>query len=534
MISSTWRLWAWVAIALHFLILLFLGLSRHWAYLTSLNDLGVFDQAVWGTMQGDWFLNTSNHFSKPLNWLGFHFNLILLAFVPLYWVNPSPEWFALVQALALSLAAWPIFLFASNACQSERSAFIWALVYLFNPLVLNAAAWDFHPVSLAVPFVALGMFAIAREKRSTLFCCCLALLLIQEQMGLTVAGLGVLWGVQTRKWLPGVILVVLGIAHAFLILGVVMPAFSLTNNHWMLAAGNDSFNRYGWLGHSFIEIGHNLVTRPLAVLRIVMFDMGGAWYLMLLLLPLLGLPLAAPAMLLPGLSDLAANLLSSNPMPRSMMAYHNAVLVAVFTIAAIDGCQRICRWNNFMSLLQWAGLVLMSSFILGYKWAPFPLPLALNAWQPRHFPYVPEQGASKILSAIGSNSSVSAQANVGSHFSQRREIYVFPEHIDSVDFIVLRLESPTSRLTPTSKESLGTFAHHLQMDSADYIATVDCILRSGKYGVVIWESPWLLLSPKVRVDSTRIEEVSFTIEALKKEWRVGESSRISNACLLPH
>jgi len=36
--------------AVHFAVILALGLLRHWGYMTSLNDLGVFDQAVWGTV----------------------------------------------------------------------------------------------------------------------------------------------------------------------------------------------------------------------------------------------------------------------------------------------------------------------------------------------------------------------------------------------------------------------------------------------------------------------------------------------------
>ena len=71
--SSTWRRWTWIAISIHFLLTFSLGLSHYWVYI--LNDLGVFDQTVWGTLNGDFFLSTINNpFGKPINWLGFHFN----------------------------------------------------------------------------------------------------------------------------------------------------------------------------------------------------------------------------------------------------------------------------------------------------------------------------------------------------------------------------------------------------------------------------------------------------------------------------
>ena len=88
---SRWRRWTVIAISIHFVVILALGLFRHWGYMTSLNDLGVFDQAVWGTLHGQFMLNTSNEFNQQINWLGFHFHPILLLFVPLYAIAPYPE-----------------------------------------------------------------------------------------------------------------------------------------------------------------------------------------------------------------------------------------------------------------------------------------------------------------------------------------------------------------------------------------------------------------------------------------------------------
>jgi uncharacterized membrane protein len=58
-IDNCLRYSAGIASLLFFLLFLFLGLSRHWGYLTSINDLGVADQVVWGFLNGEFFLNTS-------------------------------------------------------------------------------------------------------------------------------------------------------------------------------------------------------------------------------------------------------------------------------------------------------------------------------------------------------------------------------------------------------------------------------------------------------------------------------------------
>jgi len=153
-------------ILIYFSIIFALGFFRYWGFMASVNDIGQYDQAVWGFFHGKPFLNTIAY-NQQVNWLGLHFNPILILFVPFYAIIPSAMWLTFAQSLALSLAAWPIFLLASHVCGSEKAGFLWALVYLANSYVLNAAAWDFHPISLAVPFVATCMWSI--EKKIFLF-----------------------------------------------------------------------------------------------------------------------------------------------------------------------------------------------------------------------------------------------------------------------------------------------------------------------------------------------------------------------------
>lgn len=513
-----WRGWTAAAIIIHFVVILGLGLFRHWGHMTSLNDLGVFDQAVWGTLHGQFLLNTSI-LDQPINWLGFHFHPVLLLFVPLYAIAPYPEWFALAQALALSVAAWPIFLLTSRVCRSEMAGLLWAIVYLANPFLLNAAAWDFHPVTLAVPFVALGLLAVEKADNRLLFLSCLPLLFIQEQLGLTIAAFGVLWGLRNKGWKTAAILFLLGTAQTALVLGVIMPAFSPSGSHLMLSSGPDQLSRYGWLGHSVTEVAQTLVTQPATVIGKVMGGFGGARYLALLLLPFLGLPLAGIASLLPALPDLAANLLSSNAMPRSVFAYHSVILVPALTIAAAYGARRISLWWSWLSSAQVSGLALTASLILGYALAPLPIPGANNFWEPRHFLHEPDPTVAEVRAAINSNASVSAQGNIGAYFSQRDEIYLYPHMIGRVDTLVLRLDSPTKKLFPREPEGVASLASHLQMRPAEYLASIECLLSGEGYGVALWRDPWLAFSRSGN-NFVAVSGIRKKLEQLQKEWQV--------------
>ncbi|HXU94371.1 MAG TPA: DUF2079 domain-containing protein [Gallionella sp.] len=501
---------------------MFLGLTRHWGYLTSINDLGVFDQAVWGTLHGQFLLNTTQ-LDQPINWLSFHFHPVLLLFVPLYAMAPWPEWFTLAQALALSIAAWPIFLLASRVCRSETAGLLWAIAYLFNPFLLNAAAWDFHPVALAVPFIALALLAVENENKRMMLLSCIPLLFIQEQLGLTVAAFGLLWWLRNRQWKFALAVVLLGTAHAALVLGVFMPAFSPTGSHVMLAGDLGQLSRYGWLGKSLGDIAANLLHHPWQIFQQAIFGWRGWSYLVLLLLPLLGLPLAATAYLLPALPDLGANLLSANPMPTSMVAYHSVTLVPLFTVAAAYGARHVSMGWNWLSVKQVNGLVLVASLGMGYALSPLPVPGALNFWEPSRFPVVSDPLPDAIRAALG-NVSVSAQGNIGAHLSQRSRIYAYPKKLDEVGAIVLWLESPTNRLIPTEPGgNFASLASHLQMHPADYLASIECLLSGKEYHVLVWQDPWLVLEREPLASTTDpfvAASIRQKIQRLRAAWQV--------------
>jgi len=527
-ISGTYyRWWIKVAIMVQFFIFMLLGLSRHWGFMTSINDLGVFDQAVWGVLHGESFLNTSQ-LNQPINWLGFHFHPILFLFVPLYAFLPNVIWFTTAQAFALSVGAWPIFLLARSVYQSEKLGLIWALVYLLNPFLLSAAAWDFHPTSLVVPFVAAGMLAIEIKNFRLLILSSLFILICQEHLGVMVVGFGFLWWIHNKQWKTGASLILLGIAYFVLVLKVIIPAFSPTGEHLMLGKGLGHLSRYSWLGDSLKEIINTALFQPIFVIKTAMLEMGGAKYLLILLIFFLGFPLAAPEYLLPGLSDLMANVLSSNPMPRNIFDYHSVCLVPVITVGSVYGVERISRLKIKFSEIELASFVLIVSFIGGYFLAPLPLPGARNIWQPNNFLNLPDSNVSAIRSMVGEENSVSAQANIGTHFSQRQEIYNYPNKVGEVDTIILRLESPTininnfpDRLKKHRRYTPYMLDGHLQMDRTEYMVSIEHLLSGKEYGVFYWNDPWVVMKKsRGNQRSKQVREIEQKLNRLREKWKI--------------
>jgi len=309
-----------------------------------------------------------------------------------------------------------------------------------------------------------------------------------------------------------------------------MPALSPTGQHVMLGKGLGQLSRYSWLGNSMREIFKMLLLHPVYVTKIVMLDMGGANYLLVLLIPFLGFPLASPLFLLPGLADLMANMVSANPMPRSLFAYHSISLVPVLTVLAVYGSERISRWIKKFSVKELSGFVFITSFILGYYFAPLPLPGAKNVWAPINFLNLPDPIVQTICFEVGDKASVSAQANIGAHFSQRKEIYCFPNKIGEVDAIVLRLESPTTNINNLPEQMKSdrkylttTLDAHLQMDRTEYMDTIESLLYGSDYGVLYWNDPWLVFKRGI-VDHGSDELIEQKLNQLRDEWQISPTN----------
>jgi len=451
-----------------------------------------------------------------------HFNPILALFAPLYAIRPAAEWLILIQALAISITAWPLYVLGVRVLSSEHSAMLWTIVYLFNPFVLGAAAWDFQSIALASPLMALGMLSLELKRPKLLLFSCLLLLLVREHFGVAVAGFGVLWWLRHRTLVPGLLAVGLGGASFLMVLGVIMPALSPVGSHMMLSQDLGQLSRYGWLGSSMSDVVRTLVLHPVDVLRVVFLELGGWMYATLLLLPLAALPLAGREFLLPAVADLTANLLSANPMPRSVFAYHSIALIPVLVVAGMHGARRLSRFERY-SVVGLGRLVLVASLLVTYRLLPLPLPGATNIWEPVEYRLRPEKSLSEIRALLPSEVTLSAQANIAPHFTQRASIRAFPHGLGEVDCVVLRLASPTGRIGGDNPGEVGSLAHHLQMDPADFLTSVRDVVASDEYALRYWNPPWTVLCRGASMGDAEKETIYSEVDDVAEMWELPPS-----------
>jgi hypothetical protein len=153
-------------------------------------DLAIFVREIWGIRSGDLSLPTMNRF-----------DIFSDHFVPILWaVAPLARWFPIaglllfLQTLALALTGWILFRCALKEIPSLAALAV-GIAFFLHPSVQNANLFEFHCLSLALPFLAL--FLWLREEHPYLATLALVVALTARE---EVAGVLLIWGfVQARK-----------------------------------------------------------------------------------------------------------------------------------------------------------------------------------------------------------------------------------------------------------------------------------------------------------------------------------------------
>jgi hypothetical protein len=168
---------------------------------------------------------------------------------------------------------------------------------------------------------------------------------------------------------------------------------------------------------------HTALTDPWQIVTTA-FTGRGLGYIARLVLPLGGLVVLAPLMLIAALPELAVNLLSAATTQTSIRFHYTAGLIPVLLAAAVFGAKRVDPRVPVASIVL--VLCVVSNYLLGPVpiWRFFPggqQQQALAAKVTEH-----DRIAAEGLRLIPGNAVVSASNSLGAHLSARRRILSFP------------------------------------------------------------------------------------------------------------
>jgi uncharacterized membrane protein len=410
------RLLLWIAVAAYAVGFSALSILRHRAFQTGRFDLGNMVQAVWSTAHGN-PLQITGLRGDQISRLAAHFDPILIALAPLWLVWPSPDLLLVVQAIAIALGALPVFWLGRKHLRSERAGLGFALAYLLYPATQWLTLNEFHPVALATPLLLFAFWFLDDDRLVPFALCAIAAAASKEEIGLVVAGFGIWYALARHRVGVGLVIAALGLAWSVIAIAVVIP-------HFHTAGESDFYGRYSEVGGSPAGIVKTTFTHPSRIAHAA-FTGRDLRYVLQLVLPLAGLSLLAPLVLIAALPELALNLLSATPTQTSIHFHYTAGLIPPLVIAAVLGAKRLSRWT-----IPVAMAVVLAALAGSYRLGPVP------AW--REVPggsrfqataaHVTEHDriAAKALRLIPKTVVVSATNTLGGHLSARRRVLSFP------------------------------------------------------------------------------------------------------------
>jgi uncharacterized membrane protein len=375
-------------------------------------DLGNAVQPIWNTLHGNVLQLTDIQGNQAVR-LGSHVDPLLLVFAPLWMVWSSPLMLLVVQAVAVSAGALPVFWLARKHLGDDRAAAFFALAYLAYP----ATQWKaldpntgFHAVSLALPLLLYALWWLDEERWVLFGLMALLAAASKEQIPLIIGCLGLWYGASRRRPLVGLSIFAAGLGLTLFEVQFVVPHFS--------SAHADPFSgRYDAVGGTPVGILKTLAAHPLSLAAAV-FTPHKLGYLGLMFVPLLGLCFRAPLLLAVATPSLAINLLSSSPEQTSISGHYGAATTAVLFGATILGAARIKADPLAPATAVFAAVTLTA--VLSPLWIAVSVARGTIADSPRL------RAQQHAIDLIPPDASVSATNILGAHLSARRRILMFP------------------------------------------------------------------------------------------------------------
>src|SRR5215469_11159809 len=330
------------------------ALGLYNTFQTSSYDLVIFDEAMQSYAHFhpgiSLIKGIHNGFGPHFSILGDHWSPILAALTPLYWIHSGPVTLLVAQAVLFALAIPPLWVFTRRAFgggesgrrgwKSVVAAYLVSVAYALSWPIASALAFDFHEVAFAPVLMAVALERLQAGRLRTALIALGALLLVKEDMGLLVAGIGVYLAVTRPRMVPrqllaGGALIVAGIADTVLATYVLIPAFGGRSGYYWA---------YTALGHNVPQAAWHLITHPASSLTLLITPQTKLVTVVWLFGAFCFLPLLSPITLAAIPLLLERMLGSVFPAWWSTQFQYNAFLVVILVCAAVDGAARLDRW----------------------------------------------------------------------------------------------------------------------------------------------------------------------------------------------
>lgn len=325
-------------------------------------DLGIFDQAV----------RQYSLFKAPIvpikgvdfNLLGDHFHPILALLAPLYWIWDDPRMLGIALAGLLVSTAIPVYLFTRPRFGHLGALLTAAALLLWWPFQ-SIVNWEFHEIAFGVPVMAWIIWAFDRGRYWLVLGLASSLLLVREDMGITMVAVGIVL-LFHRQWVKAGLSMAIGLAGYLAVTSYLIPLFS--------PAGTFSYWQYTALGASAGAAIIFLVTHPFQSIGILFNHQLKVLLWLLSFAPLALLPLASPYVIL-GAPLLLSRLFNDRLNTWAPVYQYDAIMAPILILSTVHVLGKLIERYGWVKIKVIAPAYLLTFALIGtlFFHAVFPL-----------------------------------------------------------------------------------------------------------------------------------------------------------------
>lgn len=457
-------------------------IRRYRSYNAGAFDLGIAAQTLWNTSHGD-ILHESVNLGKPASrpWNG-RWELILIPIALLYRIFDRVEFILLLQTMIISLGIIPTYILSKQKLGGVFIPFCLSIAYILNPVIHNPNLFDFHSVSLSIPMIIFLIYFSERNNISMMFLTFILILSCREDLAPLLFAYSIyLYLLRKRLRLPAVFLSLSIIwfmfttntssVRNFLGLPEIIPSYTQAGR-WDHIGGTDPL---GILFHFF--------DNPMSLIKSI-FNIENLKYLIKITAPFSFLPLFNLKMVFIALPNFLINGMSHWSLAHHIEHHYNAHVGAVMMVSSIYAVSKIsgfnilgtCSTKKRMEKIV-ALVFVLASLTAAILWSRYK---NISKWQ--------VSGHHEILNGvvkkIDPDASISSHFLILDHIANRKELYMFPDNIDEVDYVIDDIRLPFNRImthTIISNKKVDPINSHLKW-----------MINNRGYGIELYEDGIIL------------------------------------------
>ena len=314
-------------------------------------------------------LNQDFYMPGTLNYLSIHFVPLIYVFSLPFSLFPRNETIIGLNYLLMLSSIVPLYKLA--LIQNERKVFALcvAALLVWHPTFQYIVMYEFEMMRFSIPIILWMLYFWERRIMIGYYSCVFVVVLVREQLGLTVMMFGLYLLVAEKKIKHGLATALIGLVCFLLITQVIMPSLSSSDTVEVLAVG----------------LIKGVMENPIAHLSTIVnpVKLGNVF---LLFLPLLCLPLVAPIALIGASANLGGAMLSAALTHSSYMLYYVSPSVPFIFYALIKAWPKVLiilrkiRVDASKCLVEESAMAAILAGTLAANVFFGPSPLSLQFW----------------------------------------------------------------------------------------------------------------------------------------------------------